>query len=128
MNTENVKQSVKTQNPAIRKKISVKTVKTSDLPTGSSFSGKFVGFTEGQPFQQIDDRTGEIVTKTLRFMVMEDLNTGERMSYVADKGLQDCISTAMVTPGQKIEVIKLEKVKLPKGRTMNQYDIFDLGN
>jgi len=128
MNTELSKNSVKTSNPAIRKKISVKTVKTSDLPTGTEFSGKFLGFTQGQEFKQIDEKTGEIVTKSLRFMVMEDLNSGERLSYVADKGLQDSISTAMVKEGQKIAVIKLDKVKLPKGRTMNQYDIFDLGN
>ena len=128
METQTNKNSQPTKNPAIRNKISVKTVKTSDLPVGASFSGKFMGFSEGQPFNQIDEKTGEIVTKSLRFMVMEDLNTGERLSYVADKGLQDSISTAMVTNGQKIEIIKLEKVKLPKGRTMNQYDIFDLGN
>lgn len=127
METQNHKESVKTNNPAVRKKISVKTVKLSDMDKGFTFSGKFVGFSEGQPFQQIDDKTGEIVTKALKFLVMESLDTAERISYVADKGLQDGIAAAMVTPGQKIEVIKLDKIKLPKGRTMNQYDIFDLG-
>ena len=127
METQNVKNSEKTSNPLVRKKISVKTVKLSDMEKGFTFSGKFMGFSEGQPFQQIDEKTGEIVTKSLKFLVLEDLHTGERISYVADKGLQDGITAAMVTQGQKIEVIKLDKVKLPKGRTMNQYDIFDLG-
>lgn len=127
MNEQKLATSEKTANPAVRKKISVTTIKLSDEPKGYTFSGKFVGFTEGQPFQQIDEKTGEIVTKNLRFLVLETLTNGERVSYVADKGLQDAITNAMVTAGQKIEVIKLEKIKLPKGRTMNQYDIFDLG-
>lgn len=127
MNTETVKTSVKTQNPAIRKKISVKTIKLSDQPVGFSFKGKFVGLTKGNEFNTLDEKTGEIITKHLQFAIFEDLETGERISYVADKGLTDQLNVAMVTQGQNIEVIKLEQVKLTKGRKMNQYDIFDLG-
>ena len=126
METQTNKNSVKTQNPAVRKKISVQQVKLSDQPVGFEFEGKFLGFTKGQPFQKINENTGEIITKELAFALFE--NGGTRISYVADKGLQDAINMAGVKENDKIAVIKLPKAKIGKGREMNQYDIFALNN
>ncbi|MGE0175398.1 MAG: hypothetical protein AB7T49_21625 [Oligoflexales bacterium] len=126
MNTENTKNSAPTNNPAVRKKISVKQIKLSDMDVGFKFSGKFLQFTKGQEFTTVDTK-GELITKALQFALFED-EKGERISYVADKGLVDAITLAGVTTGQKIEVIKLPKAAIGKGRTMNQYDIFSLAN
>ncbi len=108
-----------------RKKISVTQIKLSDQEVGFTFQGKFKGIVMGQPFSKVDQKTGEVVTANLRLVVMEDEN-GERIAYVADAGLIGGLEAAMVKEGDKIEVEKLEKVKLTKGRTMNQYDIFSL--
>ena len=128
MDTQNVKNSQPTKNPAIRKKISVTTCKLSDMEKGFTFSGKFVQFTKGQPFQTVDQKTGEIITKELQFALFETLETGERISYVADKGLIEAMNLAGVKEGDRIEVIKLGKAKIGKGREMNQYDIYSLAN
>lgn len=127
MNTENQKNSQPTANPAVRKKISVKQVKLSDMEVGFTFKGKFLKFTTGQEFTTVDQKTGELVTKALQFALFED-EKGERISYVADKGLVDAINLAGVSEGNKIEVIKLPKAKIGKGREMNQYDIYSLPN
>ncbi len=108
-----------------RKKISVKQVKLSDMDVGYTFRGKFLQFTKGSPFTEIKKDTGEIVTKELQFALLES-DTGERISYVADKGLIDGFNMAGVTQGMKIEVEKLDKVKIGKGREMNQYEIYTI--
>lgn len=107
-----------------RKKLNAVTVKLSDKEPGYEFKGKFLGFSDGQPFNQIDEKTGEIITKSLKLATFE--NNGERVAYIADKGLQDALTSSMVKEGQEIEVVKLDKVKLPKGRTMNQYDVYSV--
>ena len=124
--TQKHQTSEKTANPAVRKKISVKTCKLSDMDVGFTFKGKFIQWTKGQPFSTVNEKTGEILTKELQFALFEDLATGERISYVADKGLIDQMNLAGVNPGDKIEVQKLGKTKIGKGREMNQYDIFAL--
>lgn len=124
METQNTKISEKTKNPAVRRKISVQTVKLSDMEVGFKFEGKFLGFNKGQPFTTMDKTTGEIITKELNFALFEQ--DGSRISYVADKGLLDAINMAGVKDGDKIEVIKLPKASIGKGRTMNQYDIYAL--
>lgn len=108
-----------------RKKISVKSVRLSDMEPGFTFNGKYVGQVLGSPFQAVDQKTGEVVTKQIPSIVMEGPN-GERTAYLADTGLRQAFTDAMVKEGQEIEVVKLEKVKLTKGRTMNSYDIFAL--
>lgn len=109
-----------------RKKISVKTVKLSDQPTGFTFGGRYKGEIIGKPFSVVNEKTGEIEQRTMTQMVFEDPTTNERTSYVADAGLRNAIEQAMVKEGALIECVKLEKVKLTKGRTMNQYDLFEL--
>lgn len=124
MANETKKQETSTQvAPGLRKKLSVKSVKLSDQEIGFSFKGKFLQWTKGQPFTTVDQKSGEIVTKELQFALFEN-DAGERISYVADKGLVDAMSMAGVTEGLKIEVVKLPKAKIGKGREMNQYDIF----
>lgn len=105
-----------------KRKISVTTIKLSDQPTGYTFGGIYKGIVLGANFQQVDSKTGEVVTKQMRHVVFE--NNGNRTAFVADTGLVQTLETAMVKEGDSLEIVKLEKVKLSKGRTMNQYDIF----
>lgn len=105
-----------------RRKISVKSVKLSDQPEGFTFAGKFIGTVQGQPFTTIDVK-GEITEKVLTSVILEN-EKQERIAYLADKGLVGGITEAMVKEGDTIEIVKLKKVNIGKGRTMNQYDIF----
>lgn len=107
-----------------RKKISVKTLKLSEQPVGFKFQGVYKGQVLGQPFGRLDNKTGEIVQVQLTSVIMEE--GGQRVAYLADAGLKTALVDAMVVEGQYIEVVKLEKAQLTKGRTMNQYDIFSL--
>lgn len=107
-----------------RKKISVTQVKLSDQPEGFTFGGKFVGMTEGKPFFVQDDR-GELKESRLTHFVFED-DKGERTAFVGDKGLVNGFETALVKEGDLLEIVKLPKTKLTRGRTMNQYDIFSV--
>lgn len=106
----------------VRKKLSAKTINLSKEAAGFTIKGKYVGLVKGQEFSAVDGK-GEIVTKAMQFAVFEN-DKGERNLYTADKGLQDALMTAMVKEGQAIEVVKLEKTSIGKGRTMNQYDIY----
>ena len=108
-----------------RRKISVKNVKLSDQDVGFTFSGTYRGTVLGSPFQSVDKTTGELLTKQLKSVIMED-EAGNRLAYLADTGLTNALTEALVKEGQRIEIVKLEKQKLTKGRTMNQYDIFSL--
>lgn len=112
-----------TENTLKRKKISVRSVKLSDMEVGFTFSGKYIGISQGQPFNTVDNKTGEVITKTIPSIIMEDAE-GNRTAYLADTGLRQAFNDAMVKENQTVEVVKLEKTKLSKGRTMNQYDIF----
>lgn len=117
--------TVKNTNTGTRKKISVRNVKLSDMPTNFTFRGIYRGTVLGAPFSKVDPKTFEVVTKQLQSVVMEDLE-GNRTAYLADMGLTQSLNNAMVQDGSIIEVVKLEKANLSKGRTMNQYDIFAL--
>lgn len=105
------------------KKVSVTKINLSTQKVGFTLEGKFLGFTESAPFQDIDAKTGEIVQKTMRSILLEDA-TGNRLAAIADKGLQSAITDAMISEGAWIKAVKLEKAQLSKGRTMNQYDVF----
>jgi hypothetical protein len=107
-----------------RRKISVRQVKLSDMDVGFSFKGKYCGTVVGKPFKVINEKTGEITEKTISSVIFE--TNGERTAYVADQGLLGALNDSMVKEGDHLEVVKLEKVKLTKGRTMNAYDIFAL--
>lgn len=109
-----------------RRKISVAQVKLSDQETGFTFGGVFVGVTEGATFQKMDEETGEIREGKLAFAVFEDKETKARTAFVADKGLTGALAESGVKPGEWIECVKLEKIKLKGAKTMNQYDIFQL--
>jgi hypothetical protein len=101
-----------------RRKISVKNEKLSDKPAGFSFQGKYVGQAKSAPFTDDD---GE--EKQLTSVIMEAAG-GERTAYLADKGLLQTLSEALVKEGDMIEVVKGEKVSIGKGRTMNTYEVF----
>ena len=105
-----------------RKKLSAKTTNLSKEQAGFTFKGKYMGLIKGTEFQQVDAK-GEIVTKAMQFAIFEN-EAGERNMYTADKGLQDALMTALVKEGQTIEVVKCEKTSIGKGRSMNQYDIY----
>lgn len=121
MAKENKLESVKDN--ATRKKLTTRKLDVTKEDAGFSWRGKWVGFAEGAPFNDVDSKTGELVTKTLTMAILED-DKGERLSVIADKGLQGAINEAMLSVGREYEFVKLEKVKLSKGRTMNQYDIY----
>ena len=113
-----------TTNP-VRKKISVNRIKLSEQTEGFTFQGIFRGVVLSAPFSDIDKKTGEVITKQLSSVVFENAD-GERVAYLADKGLLDNLSTAQVQEGHMIEVVKMPKVLISKGRTMNQYDIYSI--
>ena len=108
------------------KKVSVKKINLAAEKVGFTLEGKYLGFTQSAPFKALDDRTGEIVEKTMTNLVIEDAH-GERISVIADKGLQGAIGDAMIKEGAWIKAVKLDKAKLSGGRTMNQYDLFVRG-
>lgn len=108
-----------------RKKLTVTSIEMAKQPAGFTFKGKFLGRTQSQPFQELNEKTGEIVTKTLTFAIFED-DKGDRFKVIQDAGLKSSLDDAMVKEGQAIEVVKLEKKSLKGARSMNQYDIFAL--
>lgn len=106
-----------------RKKISTRKVDLANQKPGFTWQGRYMGLVDGTPFQDIDKKTGEVITKTLKTAIFEDAKA-ERTAMIADKGLQSALTEAMVSEGQWIEVVKLEKQQISKGRSMNQYDVF----
>ena len=105
------------------KKVSVKKVKLSDLAVGEAIDGTFTGFQQGEAYKTLDEKTGELVEKTLTQAHFLDA-AGERIVAIADKGFVGAINDAMIKEGAWIKAVKLEKQKLSKGRTMNAYDIY----
>lgn len=116
----------KSEKQYTRKKISTRQVKLSEQEEGFTFQGKFIGIVEGQPYKVIDEKTGEVEYKTLKNAVFEDVDTGDRIAYLADRGLEGALTESMAKAGDLLEIVKLPKVKLTKGRTMNQYDVYQL--
>jgi len=108
-----------------RRLISTKNIQLSKKEPGFSFSGKYTGTVQGAPFTEVDQKTGEVIEKRMTFCVFECPNLG-RFKVNQDKGLLSAITDAMVVEGDWIEVVKLDKVSLSKGRTMNQYDVFSI--
>lgn len=113
----------KTDKETKYRKVSVNKVKLSEQPVGFEWEGRFLGFTESAPFNVIDQKTGEVVTKKLTSALFED-ERGLRTSYIADMGLKSAISDANVVEGTWIKAVKCDKANIGKGRTMNQYDLF----
>jgi hypothetical protein len=113
--------------PIKRKKLTVDKIDLAKEPAGFKFEGVYRGETLSAPFNDVDKKTGEIVQKTLTF-AMFDYTDGREGGFkvIADAGLQAALRDAMIEKGAKIEIVKLEKVSIGKGRSMNQYDIFAL--
>ncbi|MGE4109025.1 MAG: hypothetical protein AB7F66_17640 [Bacteriovoracia bacterium] len=107
----------------VGKKLTVRKIDLAKEEPGFEFEGKFMGTATGAPFKQVD-KEGNIIEKTLTTAIFEDLETAERFSVIQDAGLRTNLSDAMVKEGQAIRVVKLPKVALKGGRTMNQYDIY----
>ncbi len=105
------------------KKISVTKVNLAKQPTGYSFKGKYLGQIQGDPFKRVNTATGEIVEKVMTFTLFET-ESGDRVTFPADKGLLSALKDSMVKEGQVIMFVKLEKTALSGERTMNQYDIY----
>lgn len=114
-----------TQAVARKKKLTAKKINLAKADEGFSLAGKYVGMTQGAPFNDVDQKTGEIIQKTLTFATFENTE-GERLNVIADKGLQSALTEAMVKEGDRIELVKLAKTQLSKGRSMNQYDIYSI--
>lgn len=106
----------------VLKKISVKKVELAKEPVGFELQGRFKGFTKSEPFKNVNQQTGEITEKTLTNAIFE--KGDERLSVIADAGLQSALRDSMVKEGDEILIRKLPKAALKGGRTMNQYDIF----
>lgn len=110
----------------ILKKLTAMKIDLAAQKAGFEFEGKFINFVESKPFFQTNDK-GERVEKTLTNAIFEQ-DDGERLTVIADAGLKGAMEESLVIPGMKILVAKKEKVALKKGgRTMNQYDIFEIG-
>lgn len=121
--TQTETKSVATKNPMVRKKLSVQKIDLAKQPAGYILKGKYCGTSESEPFEKVIK--GEVVTKKLTFAIFED-EKGDRFKVIQDQGLRTALADAMVKQGQQIEVVKLEKSDISGGRTMNQYDVFDL--
>lgn len=106
-----------------RKKLTVAKVDLANQEPGFSIRGMYVGQVIGAPFKDVDKKTGEIVEKSLTFAVFQGTN-GDRFKVIADAGLKSALLDAMVKEKDLVEVVKLKKESIGKGRTMNQYDIF----
>ena len=108
-----------------RKKLSVEKIDLANQDAGYSFTGKYIGTSESEPFSKVNEK-GEIITKSLTFAIFER-DDNHRFKVIRDAGLNQALSDAMIKEGQKIEVVKLAKTKIKGGaRTMNQYDVFGL--
>jgi len=106
------------------KKLTVTDIRVQDQKTGFEFQGKYVGVVMGSPFKSVDDKTGEVIEKSIAFVIMEKDN-GERYKLSRDKGLESALADGIVKENDKIRVVKLDKIKLKRG-SMNQYDVFAL--
>lgn len=106
----------------ILKKVSASEINVAKQAVGFEFEGKLVGITQ-KPHNDFDKESGELVEKTLHMMVIEN-TTGERTKFLADAGLRGALEDAMVQPGDWFKAVKGEKRDIGKGRTMNQWDIF----
>lgn len=92
------------------------------MEPGDEVEGKYVGKTSG-PW--IDKKTGEEKELTRLFFEKPD---GTKFIIFEDGGLRNCLANAMVKEGDHILIKKLEKTDLGGGRTVNQYDIFQVQN
>jgi hypothetical protein len=106
----------------ILKKLTAQKVDLAKQVPGFELTGKFVGLVEGEPF------TRDGVTKTIFNAIFEVLNSDERITVIADKGLQGALKEAGVTVGMAILIKKLPKIDLKGSKTMNQYEIYSVNN
>lgn len=102
------------------KKVSAKQIKLADQPVGFVLEGKYIGTNSAEHV----DGDGEL--STLHTMIIESPQTGERTKFLADAGLRGALSDAMIVSGDYFKAVKLEKLNIGKGRTMNQWDIYTL--
>lgn len=107
------------------KKISVRQINLTKEKAGYTFEGRLVGTALGAPFSKVDEKTGQVFTQQMTFCIFEDKD-GSRFKVNQDKGLQTAMIDGLVKEGDVIQVVKLEKVDIGKGHTMNQYDIYAL--
>lgn len=106
-----------------RKKLTVAKVDLANQEPGFSIKGMYVGQVVGAPFKDVDKKTGEVIEKSLTFAVFSNKD-GDRFKVIADAGLKSSLLDAMVKEKDLVEIVKLKKESIGKGRTMNQYDIF----
>lgn len=108
-----------------KKKLTVERIDLAKQKAGFAFAGKYIGVVVGEPFQELDKKTGELVTRALSFAIFEQ-TSGARIKVIQDVGFRSAMTDAMVKEGMNIEIVKREKTTLSRDRTMNQYDIFAL--
>jgi len=104
------------------KKVSVKQIKLSDLEEGAEFAGTLKGFST-KPITVLDEKSGEVMEKELQFVDIAD-DDGNNVRLVSDVGFRNALEDGHIGIGDWFKGVKLAKIKLPKGRTMNQYDIY----
>lgn len=105
-----------------RKKITAQILKFSDYPVGHKFQGVLVAMGQERPW--VDKTTGE--QKNIPLFTFEDKETKERTTVFGDSGLVNAMTSAGCTPGDWLEIEKLEQVDLGGGKRVNQYDIYQL--
>jgi hypothetical protein len=86
--------------------------------SGDSFTGTYKGQSTG-PW--LDRKTGE--TKDLTRLYFETAE-GARVVIFQDSGLKNAMANSNVLEGEAITLVKLDKVSLQGGHTVNQWDIY----
>lgn len=99
------------------RKVSATQIKLSEKPAGFSIEGKLVTISK----RETVDAEGEV--KEMHTMVIET-DAGERLKFLADGGIRTQIADCAIMPGDWFKAVKGEKINIGRGRSMNQWDIF----
>lgn len=92
------------------------------IKTGEKFRGVFL---KKETIEVMDKKTGEL-KGVPRLTFLRNPNSEEKFFFLADRGLITALSWCDVKEGDFIEVEKLDKKDIGGGRTVNQYDIYQL--
>lgn len=88
------------------------------LEAGERFTGTFVG-RNFAPWTNKEN--GEVKDLFRLHFLAED---GERVVVYEDAGLKNAMINSLVTEGEKITLVKLDKLALEGDRSVNQWDIY----
>lgn len=92
------------------------------VKAGEKFRGVYL---KKENIEVLDKKTGEL-KPVPRLTFQRAPNSEAKFFLLADKGLMTALSWCDVKEGDFIEVEKLEKKDIGGGRTVNQYDVYQL--